>query len=149
MSEPRRRKDARRDEDEASAVGDTVASDSAPLFTETGSHPAPEAATPRPRKGRRPPGPARRHPDIEVARLLVKRGYLDQKAAVEALRVQKSRAQAGKPRLAFLKLLVQKGALEPARLDAAQDEIRRNTYICDACEARAVILAGSQTRAGA
>ena len=149
MKEPggkRRESDGARRGDDRSALGDaafgdTVASDSAPLDL------APDARAQDPKRGRR--RPARRHPDIEVGRLLVKRGFVAKRDAVEALRVQKTRAQAGKPRLAFLKLLVSRGALAAERLAEAQDEIRRHTYICDACEARAVILAGSQTRAGA
>ncbi|MBX3470305.1 MAG: serine/threonine protein kinase [Planctomycetes bacterium] len=92
---------------------------------------------------------ARRHPDIEVARLLVKRGFVAKAPAVEALRTQKARAKAGKPRVAFLRLLVRTGVLDEARLAEAQDEVRRHTYICEACDARTVILADSETRAGA
>ncbi|MCO5167601.1 MAG: protein kinase [Planctomycetes bacterium] len=92
---------------------------------------------------------ARRHPDIEVARLLVKRGLVAKAPTVEALRTQKTRAKAGKPRVPFLKLLVRTGVLDAGRVAEAQDEIRRHTYICEACDARTVILADSQTRAGA
>jgi len=91
----------------------------------------------------------RRHPDIEVARLLVRRGLLLKRDAVDALRTQKKRAKANKPRIPFLRLLVERDALDEEDLHEAQEEIRRNTYICDHCDARAVILAGSQTRAGA
>lgn len=90
----------------------------------------------------------RRHPDIEIARLLVKRGFLDKEAAVAALKVQKARARAGEPRIPFLRLLVKRKALAASRVPEAQDEIRRNTYLCERCNARAVILAGSQSRAG-
>ena len=90
----------------------------------------------------------RRHPDIEVARLLVKRGYVDKPAAVEALKLQKRRAKQGKKRIPFLQLLVKQRHVEAQRLPAIQDEIRRNTYLCDNCDARAVILAGSQSRRG-
>ena len=91
----------------------------------------------------------RRHPDIEIARLLVKRGYVPKADAVEALKLQKARAKAGKARIRFLQLLVKRRALNPQDLNAVQDEIRKNTYLCDNCDARAVILVGSQSRGGA
>lgn len=103
----------------------------------------------RRRRARRREKLTRRHPDIEVARLLVKRGLIAKAPAVEALRTQKARAKGGKPRIPFVQLLVRSRVLDQARIGEAQDEIRRNTYICEACDARAVILAGSQTRAGA
>ncbi|MGE0709928.1 MAG: protein kinase [Planctomycetota bacterium] len=92
---------------------------------------------------------ARRHPDIEVARLLVKRGYLQREDAVRALKVQKVRAKEGRKRVPFLQVLVKQRLLEARRLPEVQDEIRRHTYLCDQCQARAVILGGSQSRAAA
>ncbi|MBL4846466.1 MAG: protein kinase [Planctomycetes bacterium] len=91
---------------------------------------------------------SRRHPDIEVARLLVKRGFLKKPVAVEALKLQKKRAKDGKQRVPFLRLLVKQRLVEAAELPAIQDEIRSNTYICDKCEARAVIMAVSQRNSG-
>jgi serine/threonine protein kinase len=110
------------------------------------SNVGPTGGSSRPRRSRKL---VQRHPDIEVARLLVKRGFVEKPAAVEALKLQKERARAGKERVPFLQLLVKKGALAAERLEAARDEVRKNTYICEACAARAVILAGSQSRGGA
>ena len=92
---------------------------------------------------------ARRHPDIEIGRLLVKRGFIEKVDAVECLKLQKLRAKQGKKRVPFLQLLVKRNVLDAKFLDSVQDEIRRHTYLCDYCDARAVILAGSQSRAGA
>ena len=101
------------------------------------------------REGKREGGSRRRHPDIEVARLLVKRGHLDKAQAVDVLKLQKLRAKEGKRRIPFLQLLVKQRLLPALSLPQIQDEIRSNTYICDRCEARAVLLAASRSRSGA
>ena len=75
----------------------------------------------------------RRHPDIEVARLLVKRGYVEKPAAVEALKLQKRRAKQGKKRIPYLQLLVKQrhveAALERSRADAAIVIPRRQPHL--------------------
>jgi hypothetical protein len=82
----------------------------------------------------------RRHPDIEVARLLVKKGILPKPAALEAPKEQKARARDRKPRVNFLQLLVQRKSLAASQLTSVQDEVRRHTYICSSCEGRAILL---------
>src|SRR5207237_991793 len=61
--------------------------------------------------GRRKRSAARRHPDIEIARLLVKRGFVPKEVALAALKEQRARAQGKEPRLPFLQLLVKKRML--------------------------------------
>ena len=51
---------------------------------------------------------SRRHPDIEVARLLVKHGLLEKSQAVVALKEQKRRAKETKPRVPFLRFLLKR-----------------------------------------
>ena len=91
---------------------------------------------------------SRRHPDIEVARLLVKHSLLDKSEAVTALKEQKRRAKEGKPRVPFLRHLLKREFLSEEGVQQARTLIREHTYICEACDARAVIVAGSQTRGG-
>ncbi|MCA8921557.1 MAG: serine/threonine protein kinase, partial [Planctomycetes bacterium] len=91
---------------------------------------------------------SRRHPDIEVARLLVKHGLLEKSQAVVALKEQKRRAKETKPRVPFLRFLLKREFLNETSVQQARDLIREHTYICEACDARAVIVAGSQTRGG-
>ncbi len=88
--------------------------------------------------------PKRRHPDIEVARLLVKRKFVSQEDALAALKEQKQRAHDRKPRLRLVQVLVKKKALAASKVAQIQDEIRRHTYICDACAARTVLAPSSR-----
>jgi len=89
-----------------------------------------------------------RHPDMEVARLLVKRGFIEKARAVDALKLQRRRAKEGKRRVPFLQLLVKQRLVPASELPTIQDAIRSNTYICEKCEARAVIMGGSQRNYG-
>jgi serine/threonine protein kinase/tetratricopeptide (TPR) repeat protein/DNA-directed RNA polymerase subunit RPC12/RpoP len=89
-----------------------------------------------------------RHPDMEVARLLVKRGFVEKARAVDALKLQRRRAKEGKRRIPFLQLLVKQRLVPASELPTIQDAIRSNTYICEKCEARAVIMAASQRNYG-
>lgn len=88
-------------------------------------------------------GGKRRHPDIEIARLLVKKKFIEKPQAMEALKEQKARAAQKKNRLPLVQLLVKKKILEASRVANVQDEIRRHTYICDKCEARTVLAPSS------
>jgi serine/threonine protein kinase len=89
--------------------------------------------------------PKRRHPDIEVARLLVKKKLVSKEEALLALREQKTRAADKKTRLRLVQVLVKRKVLPASRVAEVQDEIRRHTYICENCDAR-VVLAPSTTR---
>ena len=89
--------------------------------------------------------PKRRHPDIEVARLLVKKKLVSKEDALLALKEQKTRAADKKTRLRLVQVLVKRKLLPASKVAEVQDEIRRHTYICDNCDAR-VVLAPSTTR---
>ncbi|MEZ0230220.1 MAG: protein kinase [Planctomycetota bacterium] len=88
-------------------------------------------------------GGKRRHPDIEIARLLVKKKFIDKPQAMEALKEQKARANAKKSRLPLVQLLVKKKIVDAQRVAQIQDEIRRHTYICNSCDARTVLAPSS------
>ena len=88
---------------------------------------------------------ARRHPDIEIARLLVKNGIIEKKDALDALKQQKARAAGGKSRTPFVQLLVQQRKLSARRMPEVQAEIRRHTYICERCDTRSVIVPSHST----
>jgi serine/threonine-protein kinase len=75
----------------------------------------------------------------------VKRGFLEKAVALTALKDQRARAQEKLRRIPFLQLLVQKRILSAQALAEIQDELRRYTYICAACEGRAVLLPSSQS----
>jgi serine/threonine-protein kinase len=85
----------------------------------------------------------RRHPDIEIARLLVKRSFVRKGEAMEALKVQKQRAAEGKPRLTLVQLLVKRKVLAEDQIPDIQNQIRAHTYICTSCEARTVVVPSS------
>ncbi|MDF1660530.1 MAG: protein kinase [Planctomycetota bacterium] len=99
-----------------------------------------KAADPESKKSKR-----RRHPDIELASIAVKTGYVTKDAAKLALKEVKTRAKKGKPRISFLRILLNKDLLDAKKLPALAQEMERHTYICDHCDRRCV-FAPSKSR---
>lgn len=93
-------------------------------------------------------GAKRRSPDIEVARLLVRRGFVHERVAIEVLKAQKTRAQAGEARLPFLRALLEVKAISARQLPEIKAAIRRHTYVCGECNARVVLVSSSAESGG-
>ena len=91
--------------------------------------------------------PRRRHPDIELASIAVKQGFVLEADAKAALREVKTRVRAGKPRVPLLQLFLDRGYLLEDRVSDLKRELERHTYICDQCERRC-ILAPSRSKSG-
>jgi serine/threonine protein kinase len=88
----------------------------------------------------------RRHPDIELASIAVKGGFVTKENARKALKEVKTRAREGKPRVSFLRILLTQNLVDPKKLPLLARETERYTYICDNCDRRCV-FAPSKKRA--
>lgn len=99
-----------------------------------------KASDPEPQKAKN-----RRHPDIELASIAVKTGFVTKDAAKLALKEVKTRAKKGKPRISFLRILLNKELLDAKKLPQLAQEMERHTYICDHCDRRCV-FAPSKSR---
>jgi serine/threonine protein kinase len=89
--------------------------------------------------------PERRHPDIELASIAVKGGFVTKQQAREALKEVKTRAKKGKPRVSFLRILLTRKFVDPKKLPLLAQETERHTYICDQCERRCIFAPSKRT----